>query len=191
MTTTLSKGPKSGDQMMRRLLRARSILIFEPISDKLAARVQTQLVLLQMLDANKPITIYINSPGGSADSGFAIYDALRFFTPPIRTVVSGLCASAAVLAQLAAPKERRYVTPNGRIMLHQPRTTMRGTASDIKIDADEMVRLRERYNSIVAEATGKSLAQVTKDCDRDFWLGADQALAYGLVGRIVKTHSEI
>jgi ATP-dependent Clp protease, protease subunit len=190
--STLSKGSRSStNALTRRLLRARSILIFEPISDKLAARVQTQLVLLQMLDAEKPVTIYINSPGGSADSGFAIYDALRFFTPPIKTVVSGLCASAAVLAQLAAPKERRFVTPNGRIMLHQPRTTMRGTASDIKIDADEMVRLRERYNTIVAEATGKTVTQVTKDCDRDFWLGAEQALAYGLVGRIVKTHAEL
>jgi ATP-dependent Clp protease, protease subunit len=182
---------KSGDAIAKRLLKSRSILMFEPISDKLAARVQTSLLLMESMDAEKPVTVYINSPGGSADSGFAIYDALRFFKPPITTVVVGLSASAAILAQLAAPKNRRYCTPNARIMLHQPRTAMRGTASDIKIDAEEMVRLRDRYNAIVAEACGKTPAQVAKDCDRDFWLTAEQALAYGLVGKIAKSKTDL
>lgn len=185
------KKKSSGDALARKMLKSRSILIFEPISDKLAARVQTQLILLEQMDATKGITVYINSPGGSADSGFAIYDSLRFFKPPIRTVVTGLSASAAVLAQLAAPKERRFITPYGRTMLHQPRTQMRGTASDIKIDAEEMVRLRERYNRIVGEACGKTVEQVTKDCDRDFWLDAEQCVAYGLASRIVKSISEL
>jgi ATP-dependent Clp protease protease subunit len=185
-----SKKKKSGDAIARKLLKSRSILIFEPISDKLAARVHTQLLLLEQMDPTKMITVYINSPGGSADSGFAIYDSLRFFKPPIRTVVTGLSASAAVLAQLAAPKERRFITPYGRTMLHQPRTQMRGTASDIKIDAEEMVRLRERYNRIVGEACGKTTEQVTKDCDRDFWLDAEQCVAYGLAGKIVRTNAD-
>ncbi len=187
---TKSKGPKSGDPLARKLLKSRSILMFEPISDKLAARVHTQLLLLESMDATKPITVYINSPGGSADSGFAIYDSLRFFKPPIRTVVTGLSASAAVLAQLAVPKERRFITPYGRTMLHQPRTSMRGSASDIKLDADEMVRLRHRYNRIVGDACGKTVEQVTQDCDRDFWLDAEQCVAYGLSGKIIHNNSE-
>jgi ATP-dependent Clp protease protease subunit len=177
--------------MMKRLLKARSILVFEPVSDKLARRVQTQLILLQGEDEKAPITVYINSPGGSADSGFAIYDSLRFFKPPVRTVVNGLCASAAIMIYLAAPKDRRYSLPNSRFLLHQPSTMAQGTASDLQINAEEIVKLRERYNRIVGAECGRSVDQVTKDADRDFWLSPEDAKAYGLVGKIVKGIGEL
>jgi ATP-dependent Clp protease protease subunit len=177
--------------MMKRMLKTRSILVFEPISDKLARRVQNTLLLMQQDDEKSVITVYINSPGGSADSGFAIYDALRFFKPPVRTVVNGLCASAAVMVYLAAPKERRYSLPNSRFLLHQPSTQAYGSASDIEINAEEIVKLRVRYNEIVGKECGKTMDQVTKDADRDFWLSPEDAHKYGLVGKVVKSIGEI
>lgn len=181
----------SESSLLRRMLKTRSILVSEVVTDKLARRVQSQLILMQQEDEKSPITVYINSPGGSADSGFAIFDALRFFKPPVRTVVNGLCASAAVLIFLAAPRERRFATPNSRFLLHQPSTYVQGSASDLEINAEEILKLRERYNQIVAAETGKSIEQVTRDADRDFWLSAEEARAYGLVGRLVKSWSEM
>ena len=180
-----------GDGLLKQMLKARSILISEAVSDKLARRVQSQLILMQMDDEKSPITVYINSPGGSADSGFAIYDALRFFKPPVRTVVNGLCASAAIIIHLAAPKERRFSLPNGRFLIHQPSTYVQGSASDIEISANEILKLRQRYNEIVGEECGKTAEQVTKDADRDFWLSPEEAKKYGLVSKVVKTYGEI
>jgi len=177
--------------LMKRLLKARTVLVSEVVTDKLARRVQAQALIMNDDDTAKPITVYINSPGGSADSGFAIYDALRFVKPPVRTVVTGLCASAAVVIYLATAKERRFSTPNSRFLLHQPSTRVMGSASDIAISAEEIVKLRERYNSIVAAETGRTLDQVTKDADRDFWLSPGQAKEYGLVGKIVKSIGEL
>ncbi len=177
--------------LMRRLLKTRSILVSEVVTDRLARRVQAQLILMQQDDEKAPVTVYINSPGGSADSGFAVYDALRFFKPPVRTIVTGLCASAAVMIYLGAPRERRFSLPNSRILLHQPSTMVLGSASDIRITAEEIVKLRERYNQIVAEETGKTPEQVTKDADRDFWLSAEEARAYGLVGKVVRGYGEL
>jgi len=184
------KAPK-GDDLLKHMLKTRSVLVHEVVSDTLARKVSAQLLLMQQMDDKAPITVYINSPGGSADSGFAIYDFLRFVKPPVRTVVTGLCASAAVMIYLAAPRERRFSTPNSRFLLHQPSTMMFGSASDIQINAEEIVKLRERYNEIVAAETGKSAAQVTKDADRDFWMSPQQAKEYGLVGKVVKTTSEV
>ncbi len=185
------KGNGGDGGMLKQMLKARSILISEPVSDKLARRVQSQLILMQMDDEKSPITVYINSPGGSADSGFAIYDALRFFKPPIRTIVNGLCASAAIIIHLAAPKERRFSLPNGRFLIHQPSTYVQGSASDIEISANEILKLRERYNEIVGEECGKTAEQVTKDADRDFWLSPDEAKKYGLVSKVIKSYGEL
>lgn len=175
----------------RRLFRARTILVSEAVTPKLARNVAAQLIALQDADAESPITLYVNSPGGSADCGFAIYDMLRFVRPPIRSVCNGLCASAAVLIYLSAERKRRYSLPNSRFLLHQPSTQMMGSASDIEINALEIINLRKRYNEIVAAETGKSLDQITKDADRDFWLSPPQAAEYGLVGKIVKSHTEM
>ncbi|HXX95219.1 MAG TPA: ATP-dependent Clp protease proteolytic subunit [Planctomycetota bacterium] len=177
--------------LLKQLLKTRSIQVYEPISDKIARKVHSQLLLMQQLDEKAPITVYVNSPGGAADSGFAIFDALRFFKPPIRTVVNGLCASAAVMVYLAAPKERRYSLPNSRFLLHQPSTFVQGSASDIEISAEEIVKLRVRYNQVVAAETGKTVDQVTRDADRDFWLSPDEAKQYGLVGKVVKNIGEL
>ncbi len=177
--------------ILRRLIKARSILVSEVVTDRLARKVQAQLILMQQEDEKSPVTVYINSPGGSADSGFAVFDALRFFKPPVRTVVTGLCASAAVMIYLAAPRERRYALPNSRFLIHQPSTLVMGSASDIKISAEEIVKLRERYNQIVAQETGKSVEQVTRDADRDFWLSSEEAHKYGLVGKVIRGYGEL
>ncbi|MBI4565150.1 MAG: ATP-dependent Clp protease proteolytic subunit [Planctomycetes bacterium] len=177
--------------VLRRLLKARAIFLSEAITDKTARRLQSALLMLQQEDEKAPITIYINSPGGHADSGFAIFDFMRFIKPPTRTIVTGMCASAAVLPFLAPPRERRLSLANGRFLLHQPSTMIMGSASDVAINAEEIVKLRERYNAIVAQETGKTVEQVTKDADRDFWLSPAQAKEYGLVGRIIKTFAEV
>lgn len=182
---------KNGDKgLSAKLLKARTVLVSEVVSDKLYQKVVTQLVLLEQDNPTAPINVYVNSPGGSADSGFAIYDMLRFVRPPVRTLCTGLCASAAVLIYLAAPKERRFSLPNSRFLLHQPSTQLFGAASDIEINANEIMRLREAYNRIVSQETGRSVESITKDADRDFWLSAGQAVEYGLVGKIVTKHDE-
>ncbi|HZN63423.1 MAG TPA: ATP-dependent Clp protease proteolytic subunit [Planctomycetota bacterium] len=177
--------------MLKRMLKARAIFLSEGITDKTARRIQTSLLMLQQDDDKSPITVYINSPGGQADSGFAMYDFIRFVKPPVRTIVTGMCASAAVLPFLAVPKERRFSLPNARFLLHQPSTMVMGSASDVAINAEEIVKLRERYNAIVGQETGKTMEQVTSDADRDFWLSPSQAKEYGLVGKIVKTFPEM
>jgi len=185
------QGDKEFVSLFKQLLKARTIFVEEVVTDALSRKVHAALVLMQQADEKAPVTVYVNSPGGSADSGFAIFDFMRFVKPPIRTVVSGLCASAAVLIYLAAPKEKRFALPNARFLLHQPSTMVFGSASDVAINAEEIIKLRERYNQIVSTETGKTVEQVTKDADRDFWLSAAQAREYGLVGRIVKSYSEI
>ena len=185
------KDEKESGGLLKQLLKARSIMVSEVITDSLARKVTTQALLMQDQDKEKPITVYINSPGGSADSGFAIYDVLRFVKPPMRTVVTGLCASAAVTIYLAPKSEHRYALPNSRFLLHQPSTAVFGSASDIAITAEEIVRLKARYNEIVSEETGKPAEEIAKDADRDFWLSAAQAKEYGLVGNLITSFSEL
>lgn len=185
------KEKKETDALGNRLLKARVIMISEEISDKLARAVTAQCILMQEEDKNAPITVYVNSPGGSADSGFAIYDILRFVTPPIHMICTGICASAAVLIYMAAEKSKRFSLPNSRFLLHQPSTQLFGTASDIEINANQIIKLRERYNTIIAQETGKSVDTITIDADRDFWLSASEAKDYGLVGKIVQKCNEI
>lgn len=185
------KEEREPESFGKRLLKSRVIMISETITDRLARNVAAQSILMQEESTTLPITIYINSPGGSADSGFAIFDILRFVTPPIRTICTGLCASAAVLIYLAPQKQARFSLPNSRFLLHQPSTSLVGTASDIEINAHEIIKLRERYNTIVAGETGKSADKVTLDADRDFWLTATEAMEYGLVGKIVQSYKEL
>jgi len=182
---------KESKGLGQELLEARTILVSEEVSDKLARRVTAEALVMDSKDDKSPITVYINSPGGSADSGFAIYDILRYIKAPVRTVVSGLCASAGVTIYLASPKERRFSTPNSRFLLHQPSSMAMGSASDIAITAEEIVKLRERYNQIVSDETGKSVEEITTDADRDFWLSPGQALEYGLVGKVVTSITEL
>ena len=146
---------------------------------------------MEQKDPKKAITVFINSPGGSADAGFAIYDLLRFIKPPVTTVVTGLCASAGILIHLAGEKKRRFCLPESRFMIHQPSTMGRGTASDLDITAKEILKLRDRYNRIIAGTCNKTLEQVTESARRDFWLDAGQALEYGLVSKVVKKRTDL
>ncbi len=196
MTERPFLGEDNGDKkedasLLKRLLKARAILVSEVISDTLARKVTSELLLMQEDDAKKPITVYINSPGGSADSGFGIYDVLRFVRPPIRTIVTGLCASAAVTIYLAAKKKLRYALPNSRFLLHQPSTTAMGSASDMQITAEEIMKLKKQYNTIVSDETGKPEKEIAKDADRDFWLSSAEAKEYGLVGSVIQSYDEL
>jgi len=179
------------ERLQEKVLKTRTVFVSEPISDELARKVYQQLIVLEDESREKPITVIINSPGGEADSGFGLYDMIRFVEPPVRTLVAGLCASAAVVIFLAGEKGSRLSLPNSRFMMHQPSSATFGQASDLKIASDEIVKLRERYNQLVAEATGKDPAAVGHDVDHDFWLGAEEARAYGLVDRIVVNRREI
>ena len=185
------KKGKKGGRMEDKLLDARTLIIADEVSDALYRRVATMLTLLERKDRKAPITAFVNSPGGSADSGFAIFDLFRFSPCPITTVANGVVASAAVLIFLGAPQGRRLSLPNARFLLHQPSTAARGQASDIDITAKEISKLRRRYNEIVAEATGKPFEVVEKDSDRDFWLTAPEAAEYKLVNRIITSRNQL
>jgi ATP-dependent Clp protease protease subunit len=173
------------------LFESRTLLISGPVDDKMLKEATIRCLAMEQKDAKKPITVLINSPGGSADAGFAIYDMLRFVKPPVITVVNGLCASAGILIHLAAEKKRRFCLPESRFMIHQPSTMGRGTASDLDITAKEILKLRDRYNKIIAEQCGTTPEKVTESARRDFWLDAGQALEYGLVGKIVKKRDDL
>ena len=181
------KGPAIND----RLLEARTLIIAEEVSDALYRKVATMLTLLERKDKSAPITAFINSPGGSADSGFAIYDLFRFSPCPIVTVANGVVASSAVLIFLGGAQGKRVSMPNARFLLHQPSTAARGQASDIDITAKEISKIRRRYNEIVAEVTGRALDVVEKDADRDFWLSAQEAVTYKLANKIVNRRSDL
>jgi len=190
---TPANGKASGDAgfFERRLAEARVLQVVGPISDKLARYCATRLLVMEQMNPEKPITVMINSPGGSADSGFAIYDMLHFIKPPVHTVVNGLCASAAILVLLATDKKRRFSLPESRFLLHQPSTMGRGTASDLDITAREILKLRDRYNRIVAETCNQNPDKIVEDTRRDFWLNASQAREYGLVNKVITKSTEL
>ena len=177
--------------MEKHLLDSRVVMCSGPVTDKMAREVSTRCLVMEAKDPNKPITVYINSPGGSADSGFAIYDILRFVACPVRTVVNGLCASAGILIHLAGDDGQRFCLPESRFMIHQPSTAGQGTASDLDITAKEVMKLRVRYNKIIADAASKTPEQVVEDAHRDFWLNATEAAEYGIIDRVIATRAEM
>lgn len=187
--TESPKKPRLSPQL--KMLRARTILLFGPIEPKLTRDVIRQLVLLDQLSKTKPIRLLINSPGGLADDGFAIFDMVRFVSSPVLTICTGLAASAATIVMLAPPKEHRLILPHARVMLHQPSVGVRGTASDIAIGAKEILRVRRKANELFAKETGQPLEKIEKDMHRDFWMAAEEAVAYGLAGRIVRSEKDL
>ncbi|MCG3185000.1 MAG: ATP-dependent Clp protease proteolytic subunit [Planctomycetes bacterium] len=188
-----ANGKESGHvtALAQKLLKSRTIIISRQVDDKLAASVIAQLRILEDDDAKKPITFIVNSPGGSADSGFAIRDYARFVKPPVRSIVCGICASAAVMIHLGAKKENRYCTPSSRFLLHQPSMAARGQASDLEILSAEIDRIKAMYNRLVSEETGRAIKQIEKDVHRDYWIPAENAVEYGLVKAVVNNRSEI
>lgn len=184
-------GKKDAQGLQNEILDSRTIVISEEVSPELAKKVFTQLVILNNRSEKDPIFVYVNSPGGCADSGFAIYDMLRYFKAPIITVCSGLCASAAVMIFLGCDKGKNYSLPNSRFLLHQPSTGIRGSASDIEITASEINKIRDRYDGVVSEVTGKTVKQVSDDADRDFWMSAQEAKKYGLVNKVITSIDQV
>jgi ATP-dependent Clp protease, protease subunit len=173
-----------------RLYDARTVLVFGEINMALAERVSAQLLALAS-ENQEPIRVVVNSPGGHVESGDTIYDVLRFIEPEVTILGTGWVASAGASIFCAAPRERRLALPNTRFLLHQPSGGAGGPASDIEIEALQILSVRTRLNGILAEATGHSLEKIASDTDRNHWLNAQEAVAYGLVGRIVTSAAEI
>lgn len=173
-----------------RLLKSRSVLMSGEINKRMAERVIRQLILLEE-DGGDPIRVFIDSPGGDADAGYAIFDMLRFVEPPVITIGMGLVASAAAIVLLAAPRDRRVGLPNSHYLIHQPLSGIRGVATEIEIHARELEKLRSKINRMIADETGQRLAKVERDTDRDYWLSAEEAQEYGLVSRIVANRQEL
>jgi len=184
------KPATSSDLLGERLLRARTIVISGEITQALASGVTSRLLALAA-ESSEPVTVYINSQGGHVEAGDTIHDLLRFVRCPVRMIGTGWVASAGALIYVAAPKERRFCLPNTRFLLHQPAGGAGGTASDIEIEAKEILRMRDRLNRIFARETGQPLERIEEDTHRNFWLDAKAAVRYGLVGRIVETMDQL
>jgi len=170
--------------LAERLFRARTMIISGEINQRLAAGVTAQLLALAT-DSNDDITLYLNSQGGHVESGDTIHDVIRFISPTVRIVGTGWVASAGALIFCSVPREHRYCLPNTRFLLHQPAGGTGGTASDIEIEAKEILRMRDRLNRLFAKATGQSLERIEDDTHRNFWLDAETAIRYGLVGKVI------
>ncbi len=174
-----------------RLFKSRTVLASKPVSKELSESINSQLLLLDDEAPSEPINLYINSPGGDVDAGYAIFDMIRFISSPVRCIANGLTASAAVVVLLAAKKENRLSTPNSRFLMHQPSTGVRGATADIKIEANEIVKMREKINKLISDETGQSIEKVEKDTTRNYWIGAQEALDYGLIAKVVESKSDM
>ena len=174
----------------KQLFKKRHVLITGGIDDKIA-RATCERLLALASESNEPINVFVSSPGGHVESGDMIHDMIRFVDCPVRTIGSGWVASAGALIFVAADKENRLCLPNTRFLLHQPSGGMGGSASDVAIQAEQIIKMRERLNRIFAEATGQPLAQIEKDTDRDHWLTPQEALDYGLLGRVIQSSNDI
>ena len=184
------KSKPLSDLAMEKLLKSRTIIISGEINQALAEKVTTQLLILEEM-SNDPIKIFINSQGGHVESGDTIHDMIKFVKPKAIMIGTGWVASAGITIYLAADKENRYSLPNTRYMIHQPLGGFNGQATDIGIEAKEILRVRKRINNIISEATGQPIEKVNKDTDRNYWLSAEEALDYGIVKNIISSHSEL
>jgi ATP-dependent Clp protease, protease subunit len=178
------------DPVTERLLRARTIIISGEITQRLAATVSSQLLALAA-DSDTDITVFLNSQGGHVEAGDTIHDLVRFIRARVRMIGTGWVASAGALIYVAAPREQRFCLPNTRFLLHQPAGGAGGSASDIDIEAREILRMRDRLNRIFSRETGQPLERIEEDTHRNFWLGAEAALRYGLVGRIIERATDL
>ncbi|MBI1329278.1 MAG: ATP-dependent Clp protease proteolytic subunit [Alphaproteobacteria bacterium] len=172
------------------LFKSRTVLIFGEVDMKLAERVTAQLIALAA-DSEDPIRVIVNSPGGHVESGDTIHDVVRFVGPKVRMIGTGWVASAGAHIFLGASRENRFCLPNTRFLLHQPLGGVRGQASDISIEAEEILKMRERINREISKETGQPYEKVLQDTERNFWMGAEAAVTYGLVSRIVNRSDEV
>lgn len=169
-----------------RLLKDRIIMLSGEITDELANSIVAQLLFLTSQDSEKDIQIYINSPGGSITAGMAIYDTMNYVKPDVATICIGMAASMGAFLLAAGTKGKRYALPNSEIMIHQPLGGARGQATEIRIAAERIIKIRERMNQILAENTGQPIEVIERDTERDYFMFADEALAYGLIDEIIK-----
>ena len=173
-----------------RLLRERVIFLVGPVMDQTANLVVAQLLFLESENPDKDISLYINSPGGSVSAGLAMFDTMRFIKPDVSTLCMGIAASMGAFLLAAGAKGKRYALPNSRIMIHQPSGGAQGQASDIEIQAKEILYLRERLNRLMAEATGQPIERIARDTDRDNFLSAEDAVSYGLIDKVLSSRAE-
>ena len=178
------------DPLLTKVLKTRTIILAGEINKDLAEKTIKQLLVLEDLSSD-PVRIFIDSPGGDADAGYAIFDMIRFVNAPVWTIGMGLVASAAAIIQLASPKERRIGLPNSHYLIHQPLSGIRGVATDIEIHARELDKLRSKINVLISQETGIAHDQVEKDTDRDYWMNAEEAVKYGLISRIIARRDEL
>ena len=188
--TPRSELPMVSGPVQEALFKSRTVLVFGEVDMRMAERVTAQLLALAS-KGEDDIRVIINSPGGHVESGDTIYDVIRFCGPKVKTIGTGWVASAGALIFLGAERERRFCLPNTRFMLHQPLGGVRGQASDISIQAEEILKMRRRVNQIIARETGQALEKVHADTERDFWMSAEEAVAYGLVSRVVTRADEV
>jgi len=186
-------GKKIDERIDALLLRHRRVFICDAVSSDSAKEAIRKLWFLELTDPGKPILMVINSPGGSVDSGFAIWDQVKMITSPVTTLVTGLAASMGSILSLCAPKGKRFATPQSRIMIHQPSIhgVIRGQATDLDIQAKEILKTRRQIVEVYAKETGKPHHEIDKAIDRDSWFSADEAKAFGLIDKIVTSYKEI
>ncbi|MGQ3683952.1 MAG: ClpP family protease [Candidatus Loosdrechtia sp.] len=184
------KEKQRGGDIASKLLKTRTIIVTDEVNKKMAQQIITQLLLLEA-ENNDEIKVFINSPGGDADAGFAIFDMMRFVKPEIKAICTGVVASAAVIILLGARKENRFSLPNARILIHQPSTGIHGTAADIQIEANEILKCREKINRLIAAETGQTFERVETDTKRNFWMSAEEALKYGLISKVIQTGDDL
>jgi ATP-dependent Clp protease, protease subunit len=179
-----SRGERAFD-IYSRLLKDNIIFLGTPIDDQIANLIVAQLLFLEAEDPEKDINIYINSPGGSVTAGLAIYDTMQFIRPDVTTICVGMCASMGALLLTAGAKGKRFALPNSRILIHQPSGGMQGQATDVRIHAEELIRIRELTSQILAKHTGQDLDQIERDVERDRYLSPVQAKEYGLIDEVI------
>ncbi len=179
-----SRGERSYD-IFSRLLNDRIIMLSEEVNDTTASLVVAQLLFLEAQDPDKDIQFYINSPGGSVSAGLAIYDTMQYIKPDVSTICIGLAASMGAFLLSSGARGKRIALPNSEIMIHQPSGGSRGQATDIQIQAEQILKIKQRLNTILAANTGKSLEEIERDCERDHFMTADEALAYGLIDQVI------
>ncbi len=185
-----SEEPAAAKAAAELLFKSRNVLITGQIDDKLARGVVAQLLALAE-DNDKPINLFVSSPGGHVESGDMIHDVIKFIKPEVRAIGSGWVASAGALIFVAAEKKNRFCLPNTRFLLHQPSGGVGGQVSDIYIQAQQMLYMQERLEKVFAEATGQTVERIRKDTQRDFWLTTQEALDYGLVGSVIRSSDEL
>ena len=174
-----------GYDIYSRLLKDRIILINEPVSEHLASVVTAQLLFLEKEDPDRDIEMYINSPGGSVYAGNAIYDAMQIVKPDIATICTGFAASYGAVLLASGTNGKRYITPHARVMIHQPSGGFEGQATDAEISLREMLTLKNSLNGILAKHTGQPLEKIAADAERDYWMGAEEAKAYGVIDQVL------